>query len=342
MKAAILVEQKKPLIIAEIEVPKLKVGQVLVKVGHSGICGKQIDEINGTRGKDQFLPHLLGHEGAGTVEDVGSGVRKVKKGDSVVLHWMKGPGIDSTTPKYKWKGKALNAGWVTTFSEYTIVSENRVTPVTAEISSDVACLLGCAVTTGLGIVFNNANLKPGQSIAVFGIGGVGLNVIQAAAMVNAYPVSAIDIHEHKLDWATRFGATHTLNAGKTDPQKFLMDLSEKHGFDATVDTTGNTDVFQMAYNTTSASGKTILAGILHHQKPVTIDAFPLHFGRKVIGSHGGDTRPDIDIPRYIQLYQRGKLKLDEQITHRFSLDKINEAIDVVKAGKAGRCVISMS
>src|SRR5574341_1729140 len=341
MKAAILVEQNAPLVVADVEIPKLAVGQVLVKVEYSGLCGKQVDEISGKRGKDPYLPHLLGHEGAGIVVDVGAGVRKVKSGDHVVLHWMKGSGIDSATPMFHRNGTKVNAGWITTFSEYTVVSENRVTPIPPDVKFDVACLLGCASTTGLGIVFNDADLKPGQSSAVFGIGGIGLNVVEGAALVNAYPIAAIDLYEHKLEQAVAFGATHTLNASRIDPDTFLMELSRGRGFDVTVDTTGNRDVFQTAYSTTSGTGRTILAGVLDHQKPITIDGYPLHFGRQIIGSHGGDTRPDVDIPRYILLYQLGKLKLEKQITHRYRLDQINEAVDVVRKGHAGKCVICM-
>ena len=342
MKAAILVKQNAPLVVAEVEIPKLDTGQVLVKVEHSSICGKQVDEISGKRGEDLFLPHLLGHEGAGIVADVGPGVHKVKSGDHVVLHWMKGSGIDSAPPRFMWNGTIVSAGWITTFSEYTVISENRVTPISHDINLDVLPLLGCAVTTGLGIVFNNLHLKPGQSIAVFGAGGVGLNVVQGAALVNAYPIVAIDLNDTKLEWARNFGATHTVNASHTTPDSVLMELSHGQGFDAAVDTTGITDVFQTAYNMTSKTGKTVMAGVLHHEKPITIDAFPLHFGRQIIGSHGGDTQPDVDIPRYIRLYQLGKLKLDEQITHRYGLDDINKAIDVVQKGEAGKCLISMS
>jgi Zn-dependent alcohol dehydrogenase len=210
------------------------------------------------------------------------------------------------------------------------------------VKLDIASLLGCAVTTGLGIVFNNANLKPGQSIAVFGVGGVGINVVQGAALVNAYPIVAIDLHDHKLEHAVAFGATHTVNASRTDPTVALMDLSRGRGFDVIVDTTGHKEVFETAYRTTSGTGKTIMAGVLHHQKPITIDSFPLHFGRQIIGSHGGDTKPDVDIPRHIELYRLGKIRLDKQITHRYSLDQINEAVDLVQKGEVGRCVISMS
>jgi len=340
-KAAILVKQNSPLVVGEVEIPKLEMGQVLVKLEYSSICGQQLDEISGKRGTDSYIPHLLGHEGAGVVEDTGPGVSKVKKGEHVVLHWMKGSGINSITPKYLWNETVVNAGCITTFNNYTVVSENRVTQIPKEAKMDVAPLLGCAVTTGLGIVFNDANLKSGESIAVFGIGGVGLNVLQAAAMVNAYPIVAIDLYDHKLELARTFGATHIINSRDSNLQKTLHGLSDCKGFDKTVDTSGNTEVFQIAYNSTSKTGKTILAGVLHHKKPVTIDIFPLHFGRQIIGSHGGNTSPDVDIPRYIKLYLLGKLKLDEQITHRYPLDQINEALDVVRKGQAGRCLISM-
>lgn len=341
MKAAILVEQNAPLVVAEVEIPKLGVGQVLVKVAFSGVCGKQVDEVTGKRGGDPYLPHMLGHEGAGVVEDIGPGVRKVAPGEHVVLHWMKGSGIDSATPKFMREGALVNAGWITTFSEYTVVSENRLTPIPVDVKLDVASLLGCAATTGLGIVFNNVGLKPGQSIAVFGVGGVGLNVIQGAALVNAYPIVAVDLHDHKLEQAVAFGATHHLNASRSDVVASLMELTGGRGLDATVDTTGDTEVIQAAYSATANTGKTILAGVPHYQRRITIDSFPLHFGRRIFGSHGGETQPDLDIPRYIQLYKLGKLKLDEQITHRYHLREINQAIDQVRKGEVGRCIISM-
>ena len=341
MKAAILTEQKQPLVVAKVDVPDLAVGQVLVRVAYSGICGKQLEEIDGKRGEDPYLPHLLGHEGAGVVADIGPGVRKVKVGDNVVLHWMKGSGIESAPPRFSRKGGVISAGWVTTFSEYTIVSENRVTPIPDDLDLEVASLLGCAVTTGLGIVFNNADLKPGQSIAVFGAGGIGLNVIQGAALVNAHPIVAVDLHDGKLEKAVAFGATHTVNSTDADPGEFLTELSNGLGFDAVVDVTGNANVRQVAYHSTSNIGKTIFAGVPHHQERLTIDSFPLHFGRRIVGSHGGETQPDVDIPRYILLYKLGKLKLDELITHRYRLEQINEAIAQVRSGEAGRCVISM-
>ncbi len=342
MKAAILEAQNTPLVVADLEIPALEVGQVLVKVEYSGVCGKQMEEISGRRGDDPYLPHLLGHEGAGIVEGVGPGVRKVVAGDHVVLHWIKGPGIDSAPPRYDRNGETVSAGWVTTFSERTVVSENRVTVIPDDMPFDVAALLGCAVTTGLGIVFNNANLRPGQSMAVFGVGGVGLNVIQGAAMVSAYPIVAIDLHDNKLEQAIAFGATHTFNSSGGDVREFLSELSGGNGFDTTVDVTGNNGVRQTAYDSTSDTGNTIFAGVPYVDEQITIDSFPLHFGRRMIGSHGGETKPDVDIPRYVQLYKLGKLKLDEQISHRFGLDDINDAVEIVRSGEARRCLISMS
>ena len=146
-RAAILVEQKKPLVIEEVEVPALKLGQVLVKVLASGICGSQIGEINGVKGPDRFLPHLLGHEGCGTVLEIGEGVRTVKPGDRVVLHWRKGAGLESVTPTYGSRLGTVNAGWVTTFNEHAVISENRVTAVPADFDVEAAALFGCAVTT---------------------------------------------------------------------------------------------------------------------------------------------------------------------------------------------------
>lgn len=342
MKAAVLVKQNSPLEIYEVDIPPLQFGQTLVKVECSGICGKQIDEITGRQGPDAYLPHLLGHEGAGTVVDVGPGVKKVKAGDRVVMHWVKGSGIDSPPPRFRHKDREISAGWVTTFSEHTIASENRLTPVGAAFGFDVLALLGCAVTTGLGIVFNNARLMPGQSLAVFGVGGVGLNVIQGGELVNAYPLVAIDVNDEKLQLAQRFGATHVINAEKTDVLATLKEISQGRNFDAVVDTTGATKVRETAYSATANKGVTVFCGVPFAGEKISIDSFPLHFGRRVIGSHGGETVPDVDIPRYLELYRIGRLKLDELIGARFSLVEINRAVDSVRHGKvSGRCLVEM-
>jgi S-(hydroxymethyl)glutathione dehydrogenase/alcohol dehydrogenase len=344
MKAAVLVKQNAPLEVYEVEIPRLDYGQVLVKVEHSGVCGKQIDEITGRQGEDRFIPHLLGHEGGGEVMEVGPGVTKVKPGDHVVMHWVKSTGVDSPPPRFAYKGQTLSAGWVTTFSNYTIASENRLTPVGRDVPSDVRALLGCAVTTGLGIVFHNAKLTPGQSIAVFGVGGVGLNVVQGADLVNAHPIVAIDTNADKLEYARKFGATHTINVEQVNVAEALKDLSGGRGFDAVVDTTGRNKVREVAYDATHPkTGVTVLCGVPFSADRLAIDSFPLHMGRRLIGSHGGDTVPEVDIPRYVELFRRGKLKLSELITNRFGLADINKAVELMIAGQAcGRCVIEMA
>ena len=344
MKAAILVEQRQPLIIADIRLPDtLAYGQVLVQVSYSGICGSQIGEIDGVKGPDRFLPHLLGHEGSGLVLDTGPGVTQVQKGDHVVLHWMKGAGIEAPTPKYAWDDKIVNAGWVTTFNRLAIVSENRVTPIPADFDLRLAPLFGCAVTTAVGVVNNDAHIKIGHSLVVFGVGGVGLNVIQAARMVSAHPIIGIDLTAAKRDMAMRFGATAYIDAGTVrNLDEAVRGIVGTEGADVVIDTTGNTDVIEKAYNLTRPDGKTILVGVPKKGSAASIYTLPLHFKKTLTGSHGGDIEPHLDIPRLIRLYRCGHLKLEEMITHEFPLDRINDAIAVFRAGEAGRILVSMA
>ena len=340
-KAAILVELISPLVVDEIEIPPLECGQVLVQIHRSGICGAQLNEIAGVKGPDKFLPHLLGHEGGGVVMEIGPGVSQVKIGDHVVLHWRKGAGIHAKPAQYQWNGRTVNSGWVTTFGEYSIVSENRVTPIARDIPFETAALMGCAVTTGLGLINNDAQVKIGQSVAVLGAGGVGLNVVQGAAMVAADPVIAIDLHDHKLDMARKFGATHVINSKKADLAQEITRIVGRTGVDVFVENTGQVRLIELAYKLTAKQGRTILVGVPRHDEDITIHSLPLHFGKVFTGCEGGQTDPTTDIPRYLGLYQRGKLKLDEQITHRFRFDEINVALDAVRQGKVGRCILLM-
>jgi S-(hydroxymethyl)glutathione dehydrogenase / alcohol dehydrogenase len=341
MKAAILETLQAPLVLDEIEIPALECGQVLVQIHKSGICGAQLGEIAGTKGPDKFLPHLLGHEGGGIVLDIGPGVTHVRKGDHVVMHWRKGAGIQAQTPKYRWGDRAVNSGWVTTFNECAIVSENRVTPIPKDVPFEIATLLGCAVTTALGIVNNLAQVKIGQSVAIFGCGGVGLNVVQGAAMVSADPIIAIDIYDHKLELARGFGATHTINSKQADARDEVRKVVGPSGVDAFIENTGLVRLIEQAYELTSSTGKTILVGVPKHDEDITIHSLPLHFGKVLTGCEGGNADPTVDIPRYIKLYRNGKLDLDRLITHRFPFNDINKALDKVRAGEVGRCVLSM-
>jgi S-(hydroxymethyl)glutathione dehydrogenase / alcohol dehydrogenase len=342
IKAAILEKLNSPLIVDKIIVPELNVGQVLVKVGCSGICGKQVGEISGLYGDDKYLPHLMGHEGGGVVIETGLGVTQVKKNDHVVMHWRKGKGIESSPPQYERNGGYVGGGWVTTFNEYAVVSENRLTTIPSDVPFEVAALMGCAVTTALGIINNEAQLKIGQSIAIYGAGGVGLNLVQGASMVSANPIIAIDKFDNKLQLATKYGATHTINSSKCNVGEEIVKIIGKQGVDVFVDCTGNVDIIAQAYQLTSSQGFTILVGQPRHDQCLKIDSMIKNFGgKKIFASQGGLTNPNEDIPRYLKLYAQGKLNLDHLITHTFPLAEINVALDTVRAGETGRCIIMM-
>jgi S-(hydroxymethyl)glutathione dehydrogenase/alcohol dehydrogenase len=345
MKAAILAELNQPLIIDEVELPDcLDYGQVLVKIAFTGICGSQIGEIQGRKGPDNYLPHLLGHEASGTVAATGPGVRFVAPEDRVVLHWRKGNGIEAAPPIYRWRGKRLNAGFVTTFNEYAVVSENRVTKVDHDLPMDVLPLLGCAVTTGLGVVTRDARLTIGESVVVLGAGGVGLNIVQGAAMVCADPIIAVDLYDSRLALASSLGATHRVNAKDTQNlSETLRSILGDKGADVVIDNTGNTDMINTAYNLAGPEGRIVLVGVPKKGDNVSFYSLDLHFGKCITGSHGGDAQPAEDIPRYLRLYKSGKLALDELVTERYTLDEINTAIERMKNGQAvGRCLITLS
>jgi S-(hydroxymethyl)glutathione dehydrogenase / alcohol dehydrogenase len=340
MKAAILVKSKKPLIVDNVKIPlNLEYGQVLVKVCYSGICGAQINEIDAVKGKDKFLPHLLGHEGSGIVEKVGPGVSRITKGDHVVLHWRKSSGIQSPTPKYLWKEKKLNAGWVTTFSEKSIVSENRLTKIPKSFDLKVAALFGCAVTSGFGAVNNDASVKIGNSVLIFGLGGMGLNIAYACSLVSAYPIIGIDIHRKKIKMAESLGLTHGIIFDKNIKKNLNKILKDQNGPDVTFETTGNSKIMEKAYELTPDIGKTVFVGV--PDKKISIYSLPLAFNKSLEVSHGGNSIPDQDIPRYVRLHENKKMSLKKLITHEFKLEKINDALNLFRTGKAGRILLKM-
>jgi S-(hydroxymethyl)glutathione dehydrogenase / alcohol dehydrogenase len=341
-KAAILVQSRQPLILDEITFSEaLGVGQVLVKVLYSTICGAQLNEIAAAKGPDKFLPHLLGHEASARVIETGPGVTTVKPGDTVVLHWRPGLGIQCQPPAYTWRGEKLNAGWVTTFNEYAVISENRMTAIAPDYDLKVAPLLGCAVTTAAGVVNNDANVKIGESVVVFGVGGVGLNIVQFAWLAGAHPIVAVDLVDGKLEMARARGATHCLNSHAVfDMDAEIRKIVGTNGPDKVIETTGAKSVIELAYNLTNADGTCVLVGV--PSEKVTIYTLPIHFNKVLTGSHGGDAVPQLDIPRLIRLNEAGRLSLDGIITHEFQLDDINAALDLVRSGAAGRVVLRIS
>jgi S-(hydroxymethyl)glutathione dehydrogenase/alcohol dehydrogenase len=316
-------------------------GQVSVQIYYSGVCASQVHEIDGLKGPDPHLPHLLGHEGSGTVLEVGEGVRFVKPGDHVVMHWRPGNGIQSANPTYDWDGKTVSAGSVTTFNSHAIVSENRLTPIPKWFDLRLAPLLGCAVTTAFGAIGNDAQVKIGESVVIFGVGGVGLAAVMAARLTTANPIIAIDLDQKKLDVAQGLGATHVIDARQQDSEHILRSLLGDEGADVVIETTGVRSVIETAYNICSPSGRTVLIGVPDPKDPASIPTLPLHFGKKLIGSHGGSSKPHIDIPRLIRLVEQGKLDLSTIPLTERPLSEINEAISDLRAGMPGRQLICM-
>ena len=344
MKAVILENINGPLVVGEVVVPEPSFGQVLVKILISGICGAQLQEIAGNKGNAKFVPHLLGHEGCGIVEAVGTGVTKVKKGDKVILHWRKGDGIESEFPNYIYKGKSMQSGKVTTLSEYSIVSENRVTPVPQDTPNELCSLLGCGLSTALGTINDEANLKFGESILIVGAGGLGLNLIRAATLASAYPIISVDIHDHKKEVAEQLGAHLFINSTK---HKIAEEIFKKFGIkdvDIIIDTSGSKQAAQDTIPLLSGVGRYIMVGQPKPGESLELVNANHMFGgegKTIKATQGGRFSPSKDIPRYIKLHKAGILNIDNIITHRLKIDQINEAIELVRNGQASRIVIEM-
>ena len=332
MKAAILEQIDAPLSVREVELTELKFGQVLVKVLVSGLCGAQLHEIKGHKGNAKFLPHLMGHEGCGIVEEIGLGVTTVEPGDKVVMHWRPGSGIESPFPNYVLDGKTISSGKVTTLNEYSIVSENRITKIPYDTPSVLAAMLGCSLTTALGIIDNECDLKFGESVGILGCGGVGLNLIQAAKMKNASPIYAVDINHEMCDLSTEMGADVFANSIRHLPTTM----------DVIIDTSGVPEVISDAYDRLSPSGRLILVGQPTPGKSVELPNAVSMFdgsGKSIRATQGGRTDPEKDIPRYIKLALRGSLDYESLHTDTFFLDEVNEAFDLLRSGNAGRIMI---
>lgn len=338
-KAAILTEIRKPLVIDDIEFKgPLGEGQVLVKMKYSGICGKQTDEIDG-KAPDPFIPHLLGHEGSAEVIDVGPKVTKTKKGDVVVLHWRKGSGIQSQTPLYYRNGIRVNSGWVTTFNQYAVVSENRLTVIPKDSDPIVAALFGCVVTTGVGAVLNKAKVESNDTVVVYGCGGIGLCAIQAANLKKSQKLIAIDIKEKALEMAEKFGATDMINAGQEDALKRVSELTKGKGANKVFVCVGVIKVLEEAVEMTSIPGECYIVGVPPKGFHMKVEAHAIMHERNIIGTLGGGTYPDEAIPDYFKLQNEGKLQLKELVSYIEDFENINEVIDKMRSDIPGRCIV---
>jgi len=329
-----------PLSIRALDIPDLKEGQVLVDVKYSGICRSQINEWHGNKGPDRFLPHTFGHEGSGEVLQAGPGVTKIRKGDKVVITWIRGAGLDVPSCQYLFEDQVVNSGAVSTFMTRAVVCENRLVPI-SDISMDVAALLGCAVPTGCGMVLNELKPGPGNSIAIWGVGGIGLCAILAAAACGCNPIIAVDVNEYKLSLAKQCGATHLID-GRKDPVTMIREITEGQGTDFGIESAGLISTMQDGFVATRRfGGRFLIAGNAPHGEKMALDPFDLIAGKNISGSWGGRSEPDKDIPRYAQMYRDGSLNLDELITHRLPLDRINEAFSLMETGHAGRILLDM-
>ena len=340
--AAILVELGRPLELVELEIPPLKPGQVLVEVAYSGVCHTQVLEARGHRGEDKFLPHCLGHEGSGVVREVGEGVTRVAPGDQVILSWIKGPGLDVPGTVYDWNGRAVNAGGITTFSHHAVMAENRLTKLPAGVAMKDAALVGCAVATGAGAVFNAAHPLPGSSLAVFGIGGVGLCAVAAAALSGCCPIIAIDLKPQKLALARQMGATDTIEAGETEVLAAIGGLC-KGGVDHAIEATGRPAVMVQALGSVRAQGgAAVIVGNAHFGETLEVDPRQLNQGKKLLGTWGGDSVPDRDFPRYCELIAAGRLNLQPMLSPPYPLNAINQALDDLEAALVVRPIIDLT
>jgi S-(hydroxymethyl)glutathione dehydrogenase / alcohol dehydrogenase len=357
MKAAVTYEFKKPLVIEEIEMAKPIQGEVKVKLAATAICHSDVHDIKGEL--PGALPFIGGHESAGYVDEVGPGVTTVKVGDRVMVTMLSNCGkcyycvsglphlcmakfmpLPYVRLKTK-KGQTIDQkGKVSGFAEYALVSESQVMKIPADMPMESAALLSCGVITGFGAVVNRAQVKPMQSVVVMGLGGVGINAIQGAAISGAYPVIGVDVLDEKLEFAKKFGATHGINAKRKDTAEAVRELTNGRGADFVFITVGNVNAITQGMNMAGARGNTVVIGLPPIQDQLSFSPMSIIATEKSLsGAFMGSTNLKTDIPNLITLYQTGRLKLDELVTGRYPLNKINDAIEVTASGKGLRNVI---
>ena len=344
-KAAIQTSYGNPLIIDELDIPDPRPDQVLVKLFSSGVCHSQLHQLENPNSP---RPTILGHEGTGIVSRVGDNVSHVKEGDHVIVTWVRRNPVTgrATNPPsgITYRGEPAN-GNVFTWSEDVLINEQYVVPISKDAPTDVSCIVGCAVLTGAGAVLNTAKVRPGESVAVFGVGGVGLCAIRMAAILEAYPIIAVDLKEDKLDFARQFGATHLINASDYDAVKAIQDIT-RGGVDYAFDAIGLKVTNEQILPATRAGGAgadntggmAVLIGLPGGD--VTIDSRLFVSGQRQYRGSLGATYPEKDFQMFLRLYKEGKFPLDDLITKRYRLEDINEACDALKSGQIlGRSIL---
>lgn len=329
--AAILREHYKPLSVESLTTEQPGKGQVLVKMITSGLCGAQINEIDAVKGPDKYLPHLMGHEGFGKVIAFGEDVTTVKKDDYVVLHWKVGTGCDCFGGKYISFTGLVGSGPVTTFSEQTIVAENRVTKVDFdEDLIDLYPLMGCALSTAYGIVKHD--IKPDSSVLITGAGGLGLTIAFWLKVLYNTSVVVVDKYKNKESYVKEFGASFmTIDE---------LNHIEKQQYDYVVDTTGNTEVMSKGFSLIKKKGSLILVGQPREGTDLVLkNALSIFNGIKIFSSDGGNFVPDTDLPSIVKHVKNNLDMAKKLVTHTISLDQINEGFSMMRNGEAGRIII---
>jgi S-(hydroxymethyl)glutathione dehydrogenase/alcohol dehydrogenase len=361
-RAAVLHAAGQKLDVTHVDVQDPLPGEVLVRMAVGGVCHSDLHVMTGHL--TASLPAILGHEGSGVVAEVGPGVTAVKPGDHVIPLWrlscgscdycaggrpalceegtqirMTGRLLDGTSRFRLGGAEVKHFAGVSTFSEYSVIPERALLKIPADFPLEKAALLGCGVITGVGAAFN-APVTPGSSVAVFGTGGVGLNVIQGAAIAGAEKIIAVDLLESKLTFARAFGATHTVNASTGDPVKQVRDLAGGKGVDFAFEVVGLSKTMRQAYDSLRKRGKAIIVGVSPTTNEVSVPTLSLVYEERVLtGSLYGSARPKTDIPKLMDLYAAGKLKLDELLTRTYPFEQINEAYAALERGEVARSVV---
>lgn len=341
MIAAVLTKFNEPLEIRDIFWNRQEYGQVFVKVLVTGICGAQLSEIRGEKNPDAPLPRLLGHEACVEVLEVGKGVKTVKPGDRCIAHWRKGDGVESDFPVWYSEGfpSHYTSGLITTFSTHSVLSENRLTAVPNDTPPELCALLGCGLSTALGTIENEADVKFGERVLIIGCGGLGLNLILAAKLRQASEIWACDIYEAKAETAKGMGAT-----GFIDCRTAVIDQNFNEGqFDVVIDTSGNSQIIELGIKSMASSGRLVMVGQPKPRTGITIENARHMFdgdGKSITATQGGGFSPALDIPRYVAMWCAGRLNLEGLVSHRLPLSRINEGLDLVRNGQAGRVMIS--
>ena len=337
-KAAILKESRSPLIVDEVAVStELLSGQVLVKLHYSGVCGKQVEEIDAHFGYDRFLPHLLGHEGSGIVVAVGDGVSKVREGDPVILHWMNGAGTPSESGEYSWAGKKLNAGQLTTFNEYAVVPETKVTKIPNDSNLEFAAMLGCGISTGFGAVFNESKPFPQSKVVVWGCGGVGLSVVIACRELGLTNILVIDKSDLALDRAKKCGATTCFNLTKLEESNFINKHSGNYDFGYVC--AGDPSAISTCHLLMRENSGLFVVGVPPPHQSISIDPLMLHKRKMITGSYGGSIVPENDLPKYLKIISSSKFPMKYFKGETINLEKINYGVDLTRQGGHGRIII---